>query len=41
MRDTLADTTEASRILGWRPRVTVEEGVKRLLRAGDHPVSTS
>ncbi len=41
MRDTLADTTEASRILGWQPRVTVEEGVKRLLHAGDHPVSTS
>ncbi len=32
MRDTLADTTEASRILGWRPKVSVEEGVQRLLQ---------
>ncbi len=31
MRHTLADTTEASRILGWHPRVTVEEGIARLL----------
>jgi len=33
MRNTLADTTEASRILGWRPRVTIEEGIGRLIRA--------
>ena len=33
MRNTLADTTEASRMLGWRPRVSVEDGVKRLLQA--------
>jgi nucleoside-diphosphate-sugar epimerase len=31
MRHTLADTTEASRILGWHPRVSVEEGISRLL----------
>jgi UDP-glucose 4-epimerase len=34
MRNTLADTTEASRILGWRPRVSVEEGVQQLLHGG-------
>jgi len=33
MRNTLADTTEASRILGWRPKVSVEEGVRNLLGA--------
>jgi UDP-glucose 4-epimerase len=33
MRDTLADTSEAARILGWHPRVSVEDGVKRLLQA--------
>ena len=33
MRNTLADTTEASRILGWRPKVSVEEGVRILLAA--------
>jgi UDP-glucose 4-epimerase len=31
MRNTLADTTEASRILGWRARVSIEEGVRQLL----------
>ncbi len=31
MRDTLADTTEAARILGWRPKVSVEEGVRNLM----------
>jgi nucleoside-diphosphate-sugar epimerase len=31
MRNTLADTTEASRILGWHPRVTIEEGISGLL----------
>jgi nucleoside-diphosphate-sugar epimerase len=31
MRDTLADTHEAQRILGWRPQVSVEEGVRQLL----------
>jgi nucleoside-diphosphate-sugar epimerase len=33
MRDTLADTSEAARILGWHPRVSVEDGVKQLLQA--------
>lgn len=33
MRNTLADTSEAARILGWRPRVSIEEGVQQLLRA--------
>jgi nucleoside-diphosphate-sugar epimerase len=33
MRNTLADTSEASRILGWRPQVMVEEGISRLLNA--------
>src|ERR1700683_4737425 len=33
MRNTLADTTEASRILGWHPRVSVEEGIRELLAA--------
>jgi nucleoside-diphosphate-sugar epimerase len=33
MRNTLADTTEASRILGWLPRVSVEDGVRQLLAA--------
>jgi len=32
MRNTLADTTEASRVLRWHPRVSVEEGVKQLLQ---------
>ncbi len=32
MRNTLADTSEAARILGWHPRVSVEEGVIQLLR---------
>ncbi len=32
MRDTLADTTEAWRVLGWRPRVTVEEGIAQIVR---------
>jgi nucleoside-diphosphate-sugar epimerase len=31
MRNTLADTIEASRILGWHPRVTIEEGISGLL----------
>jgi nucleoside-diphosphate-sugar epimerase len=31
MRNTLADTTEASRILGWHPQVTIEEGISGLL----------
>jgi nucleoside-diphosphate-sugar epimerase len=33
MRNTLADTTEAARILGWHPRVAVEDGVRQLLQA--------
>jgi len=32
MRHTRADTTQASRILGWHSRVTIEEGIGRLLR---------
>ena len=31
MRDTLADTGEAMRMLGWHPRVTIEEGIRRLM----------
>lgn len=31
MRNTLADTSEAARILGWHPRVSVEDGIKQLL----------
>jgi len=31
MRHTRADTTEASRILGWHPTVSVEEGIGMLL----------
>ena len=32
MRNTLADISEASRVLGWRPRVSVEDGIAKLLR---------
>jgi UDP-glucose 4-epimerase len=32
MRDTLADRTEAERVLGWRPQVSIEEGIADLLR---------
>ncbi|MFZ0889703.1 MAG: NAD-dependent epimerase/dehydratase family protein [Candidatus Binataceae bacterium] len=32
MRDTLADTSEARRILGWSPQVTLEEGLAELLK---------
>jgi nucleoside-diphosphate-sugar epimerase len=32
MRNTLADTSEAARILGWHPRVSVGDGVKQLLQ---------
>jgi nucleoside-diphosphate-sugar epimerase len=32
MRDTLADRTEAERVLGWRPRVSIEEGIAELLK---------
>jgi len=32
MRDTLADRTEAERVLGWRPRVGIEEGIAELLK---------
>jgi nucleoside-diphosphate-sugar epimerase len=31
MRDTLADRALAERILGWRPRVSIEEGIAELL----------
>ena len=33
MRDTLADRTQAERILGWQPKVSVEEGVADLLKS--------
>ena len=29
MKDTWADITKAKSILGWQPRVSLEEGVKR------------
>ena len=32
MRNTLADTSEAARILGWHPQVTIEDGIARLVR---------
>ena len=32
MRHTLADTSEARRILGWSPQVTLEEGLSELLK---------
>jgi UDP-glucose 4-epimerase len=32
MRDTLADRSRAERILGWRPKVSIEEGIAELLR---------
>jgi nucleoside-diphosphate-sugar epimerase len=32
MRDTLADRTQAERILGWRPRVSIEQGIAELLK---------
>jgi UDP-glucose 4-epimerase len=35
MRNTLADTTEAARILGWRPQVSIEEGISQLRMAED------
>src|SRR5579862_1099771 len=35
MRDTLADTSEASRILSWRPRISVEDGIQQLLLMAD------
>jgi UDP-N-acetylglucosamine/UDP-N-acetyl-alpha-D-glucosaminouronate 4-epimerase len=33
MRDTLADRREAGRVLGWTPRISIEEGLAELLRA--------
>ena len=32
MRDTLADRREAERVLGWRPRVSIEDGIAELLK---------
>ncbi len=32
MRDTLADRMQAERVLGWRPRVSIEEGIAELLK---------
>ncbi len=31
MRDTLADRGQAERVLGWRPRVSIEDGIADLL----------
>ena len=33
MRDTLADRTQAEQILGWQPKVSIEEGIADLLKA--------
>ena len=33
MRDTLADRTQAERILGWQPKVSIEEGLADLLKS--------
>ena len=32
MRDTLADRSEAERVLGWRPKVSIEQGIADLLK---------
>ena len=32
MRDTLADISRAKELLGWEPKVTLEEGIKKLLQ---------
>ena len=32
MRDTLADRTHAEQVLGWRPKVSIEEGIADLLK---------
>jgi nucleoside-diphosphate-sugar epimerase len=32
MRDTLADRTQAEQVLGWRPRVSIEDGIADLLK---------
>jgi nucleoside-diphosphate-sugar epimerase len=32
MRDTLADRTQAEQILGWRPKVSIEQGIADLLK---------
>jgi nucleoside-diphosphate-sugar epimerase len=32
MRDTLADRTRADQILGWRPKVSIAEGIADLLK---------
>jgi UDP-glucose 4-epimerase len=32
MRDTFADCTQAERVLGWKPRVSIEEGIADLLK---------
>jgi len=31
MRDTLADITKARKLLDWQPKITLEEGIKKLL----------
>ncbi len=33
MRDTLADNREAARILGWHPKVSVEDGIAELVKS--------
>jgi nucleoside-diphosphate-sugar epimerase len=32
MRDTFADRTQAERVLGWTPRVSIEQGIAELLK---------
>lgn len=32
MRDTLADRTQAERVLGWTPRVSIDQGIAQLLK---------
>lgn len=39
-RRLLADTTRQERVLGWRPRVSVEEGVARTIRAAKNALSS-
>jgi nucleoside-diphosphate-sugar epimerase len=31
--ETIADIRKASRLLGWKPRVTLEDGIRRMLQA--------
>ena len=40
MRDTLADRTQAKRVLGWRPRVSIEAGIAESLKGSGSPSAT-